>query len=173
MRKKGGIQRSEGLQLSDFERILVPEVRSSLDSKEGPATIFEIRGLARRIWRYDGRSESERNVARVLLKVLKLFEGMGEPPSQWPCDNFREPQTCITAGINPTSRCTFCHDQTAAVYGQAIQQNRLIDRIREAMSNHPDPTCFKHDEGDAVSCGWKSAYTSMVWAVKDADRGPG
>ena len=40
-----------------------------------------------------------------------------------------------------------------------------IDAVRAATANHPDP-CEKHPDGDVVTCGWKSAYRDVVWALE-------
>ena len=41
-----------------------------------------------------------------------------------------------------------------------------IERIREAVSGHPE--CDRYEEGDVISCGWKSAYASVVAALDGA-----
>ena len=41
----------------------------------------------------------------------------------------------------------------------------LPDASVDAVANHPDP-CEKHPEGDAVTCGWKSAYQDVVRALE-------
>ena len=40
-----------------------------------------------------------------------------------------------------------------------------VEAVRAATANHPDP-CEKHPDGDAVTCGWKSAYQDVVWALE-------
>lgn len=50
------------------------------------------------------------------------------------------------------------HDALAAV----------IERVRQAVSNHPDP-CEVHPDDDAVSCGWKIAYTDVVKALSQEE----
>ena len=42
-----------------------------------------------------------------------------------------------------------------------------VEAVRAAVANHPDP-CEKHPDGDAVSCGWKSAYRDVVHALEAA-----
>jgi hypothetical protein len=42
----------------------------------------------------------------------------------------------------------------------------VLERIRQAVAGHPK--CDRYEEGDAVSCGWKSAYASVVWALDGA-----
>ena len=51
-----------------------------------------------------------------------------------------------------------------------LQQNirardSALQRVREALAGHPDPRCEKHPDEDAVTCGWKSAYASVLWAL--------
>lgn len=41
-----------------------------------------------------------------------------------------------------------------------------LERIREAVSGHPE--CDRYEEGDVISCGWKSAYASVVAALDGA-----
>lgn len=41
-----------------------------------------------------------------------------------------------------------------------------IGRVREAVSGHPE--CDRYEEGDVISCGWKSAYASVVAALDGA-----
>lgn len=41
-----------------------------------------------------------------------------------------------------------------------------IERIRQAVSGHPE--CDRYEEGDVISCGWKSAYASVVAALDGA-----
>lgn len=41
-----------------------------------------------------------------------------------------------------------------------------IERIREVVSGHPE--CDRYEEGDVISCGWKSAYASVVAALDGA-----
>ena len=42
-----------------------------------------------------------------------------------------------------------------------------VEAVRAAVANHPDP-CEKHPDGDAVTCGWKSAYRDVVHALEAA-----
>lgn len=35
-------------------------------------------------------------------------------------------------------------------------------QITECFNNHPDPRCEEHPDGDPISCGWKSAYISIM-----------
>lgn len=41
-----------------------------------------------------------------------------------------------------------------------------IERIRQAVSGHPE--CDRYEEGDVISCGWKSAYASVLAALDGA-----
>lgn len=41
-----------------------------------------------------------------------------------------------------------------------------VERIREAVSGHPE--CDRYSEDDVISCGWKSAYASVVAALDGA-----
>lgn len=43
----------------------------------------------------------------------------------------------------------------------------VLDRIREAVKGHPE--CDVHPDGDPISCGWKSAYSDVVAALKEGD----
>ena len=54
----------------------------------------------------------------------------------------------------------------------ALRTAREVERLREqsdavraAVANHPDP-CEKHPDGDAVTCGWKTAYKDVVRALE-------
>ena len=47
--------------------------------------------------------------------------------------------------------------------------HHIITRMVEAAKNHPDP-CDKHPDDDPVTCGWKRAYESVIWALKGQDR---
>ena len=47
--------------------------------------------------------------------------------------------------------------------------HHIITRMVQTAENHPDP-CGKHPDGDPVTCGWKSAYASVIWALKGQDR---
>ena len=47
--------------------------------------------------------------------------------------------------------------------------HRIITRMVHVAENHPDP-CDKHPEGDVITCGWKNAYASFIWALKGQDR---
>ena len=42
-----------------------------------------------------------------------------------------------------------------------------IARIRDAVSGHPE--CDRYDEDDVISCGWKSAYASVVAALQESE----
>ena len=42
----------------------------------------------------------------------------------------------------------------------------VLERIREAVSGYPE--CNRYEEGDVISCGWKSAYASVVAALDGA-----
>lgn len=42
----------------------------------------------------------------------------------------------------------------------------VLERIREVVSGHPE--CDRYEEGDVISCGWKSAYASVVAALGGA-----
>lgn len=42
-----------------------------------------------------------------------------------------------------------------------------IARIKEAVSGHPE--CDRYDEDDVISCGWKSAYASVVRALQESE----
>ena len=53
-------------------------------------------------------------------------------------------------------------DATLALVEQLREQS---DAVRAAVANHPDP-CEKHPDGDAVSCGWKTAYKDVVRALE-------
>ena len=44
--------------------------------------------------------------------------------------------------------------------------HHIITRMVGAAENHPDP-CEEHPEGDVISCGWKSAYSGVIWALKE------
>ena len=43
-----------------------------------------------------------------------------------------------------------------------------LDRVREARGNHPK--CDRHDDEDAVSCGWKSAVLNIDAALTEGER---
>ena len=43
-----------------------------------------------------------------------------------------------------------------------------LDRVREAWGNHPK--CDRHDDEDAVSCGWKSAVLNIDAALTEGER---
>lgn len=47
--------------------------------------------------------------------------------------------------------------------------HRIITRMVRAAENHPDP-CDEHPKGDVITCGWKSAYASVIWALKGQDQ---
>ena len=47
--------------------------------------------------------------------------------------------------------------------------HQIITRMVHVAENHPDP-CEEHPEGDVNTCGWKSAYKSVIWALKGQDR---
>lgn len=42
----------------------------------------------------------------------------------------------------------------------------VVERIRQVVSGHPE--CDRYEEGDVISCGWKSAYASVVAALDGA-----
>jgi len=41
-----------------------------------------------------------------------------------------------------------------------------LERVRVAVSGNPE--CDRYEEGDVISCGWKSAYASVVAALDGA-----
>lgn len=41
-----------------------------------------------------------------------------------------------------------------------------VERIRQAVSGHPE--CGRYEEDDVISCGWKSAYASVLAALDGA-----
>jgi hypothetical protein len=44
---------------------------------------------------------------------------------------------------------------------------RKLERVREALSNHP--RCEKHPDDDVVKCGWKQAVAGVQWALEEGD----
>ena len=43
---------------------------------------------------------------------------------------------------------------------------QALERVRAAVSGHPE--CDRYEEGDVISCGWKSAYASVLAALDGA-----
>lgn len=56
-------------------------------------------------------------------------------------------------------------EDIAALVAEVEQLREQSDAVRAAVANHPDP-CEKHPDGDAVSCGWKTAYKDVVRALE-------
>lgn len=44
-----------------------------------------------------------------------------------------------------------------------------IARVEEAVRRHPE--CDRYEAGDAISCGWKSAFADVRWALGGESRG--
>lgn len=47
-----------------------------------------------------------------------------------------------------------------------IRAHHIITQMVQITENHPDP-CDEHPEGDVITCGWKNAYKSITWALKE------
>ena len=91
-------------------------------------------------------------------------------------------ETALEAGrqhsfIVPTSLYRF-HDAFTPSVGVALLDRvreleaerdaalSTIAKVREAVSGHPE--CDRYEDGDAITCGWKNAYASVVWALEEA-----
>jgi Ribonuclease G/E len=55
----------------------------------------------------------------------------------------------------------------AALVAEVERLRGQVNAVKAAVANHPDP-CEKHPDGDAVSCGWKTAYKDVVRALEAA-----
>lgn len=53
-----------------------------------------------------------------------------------------------------------------ALLDRVERAEAATERIREAVSGHPE--CDRYSEDDVISCGWKSAYASVVAALDGA-----
>lgn len=47
------------------------------------------------------------------------------------------------------------------------EQQRTIERIREALAGHPQ--CDRYADDDVITCGWKSVVRSIQWALDEED----
>ncbi len=63
--------------------------------------------------------------------------------------------------VAEVSRATF--DKLKAERDAAVA---VIERVQAAVSGHPE--CVRYEDGDVISCGWKSAYASVVAALDGA-----
>ena len=55
-----------------------------------------------------------------------------------------------------------------ALVAEVERLRGVIEAVRVAVSNHPDPCELRDDPDDdplPVSCGWKIAYTDVVKAL--------
>ena len=76
-------------------------------------------------------------------------------------------------GDGPQEECS-AHGRTPrdlwGIIGQLVVERdaalSTIAKVREAVSGHPE--CDRYEDGDTITCGWKNAYASVVWALEEA-----
>lgn len=58
-------------------------------------------------------------------------------------------------------------DLLAAAEHRATRAEAQVARMREVLASHPTPDCEQYPGvGDSLgSCGWKSAYAGVIWAL--------
>lgn len=58
-------------------------------------------------------------------------------------------------------------DRAVAAEARADQAEAKVRRMREVIASHPTPDCEQYPGGgDSLgSCGWKSAYAGVIWAL--------
>lgn len=54
---------------------------------------------------------------------------------------------------------------TPALLARVRELEATVEKVREAVSGHPK--CDIYDDDDPITCGWKSAYRSVVKALGD------
>lgn len=59
---------------------------------------------------------------------------------------------------------TFDPPTVLALIERARAAEATLERVREAIARHPK--CDRYEDSDPVSCGWKSAYASVLWALE-------
>ena len=107
--------------------------------------------------------------------VANAFTGYGEMYVVWDTSTEGNPDgyvlTAVT-GDGPRASANAelyanAPSDLAALVAEVERLRIQVDAVRAAVANHPDP-CEKHPDGDAVTCGWKSAYQDVVHALEAA-----
>ena len=147
----------------------VPEFCEALGFVDGSTTPTRLRDIVEPIqWR-----DSE---ARDHVECARICEQCGETLARTLCGEchgggqrdggngtVRECGNCGGAG--------WLHEGCAEVsYADLVAERdaalAALERVRAAVSGHPK--CDRYEEGDVISCGWKSAYASVVAALDGA-----
>lgn len=55
------------------------------------------------------------------------------------------------------------HRDLIALLDRLERAETAVAAIREAVSRHPE--CDRYEEGDVISCGWKSAFRDVARTV--------
>lgn len=66
-------------------------------------------------------------------------------------------------------RC-YVFDEDAVLAALTAAESRLA-RVEAAVDRHP--ACDRYEEGESPSCGWKSAFVDVRWALGLTDEGSG
>ena len=80
----------------------------------------------------------------------------------------RKFQTVVSLGIGADAEMiAHAPEDIAALVAEVERLRGQVNAVKAAVANHPDQ-CEKHPDGDAVSCGWKTAYKDVVRALEAA-----
>ena len=96
------------------------------------------------------------NDKELISEAREHLHYPGSPAYNW-CMHCAEDWPCVTRRLADALEAA-TRERDAAV--------AAIERVRAAVSGHPE--CDRYEDGDVISCGWKSAYASVVAALDGA-----
>ncbi len=141
----------------DETRALIAEVRQEESIQDKLGDGFS-EGSEERAFYYEHRDRYKR-LADALEAATRELAAV---PDAATCD--QKAHDTLNWNLNRLSESnTGLSNALTAAVDERDAALAAIERIREAVSGHPE--CDRYEEGDVISCGWKSAYASVVAAL--------
>lgn len=143
-----------------------------------PALIAEVRRLTREHAELEQQFDTIANELDRRDKAPKMVSAHQVWVAAKSQADFNMDGTNVDAYIEPLieglqkAGITVDSEEFAAYVGKApvpswAEQQRIIERVREALAGHPQ--CDKYADDDPITCGWKSAVRSIQWALDGED----
>lgn len=108
-------------------------------------------------------------------RLADALEAATRVPVQGEPNHDRERIAAILQLRHPGNMYSTCERDADAILAAGFSRatapdtaSAAIERIREAVSGHPE--CDRYSEGDVISCGWKSAYASVLAALAGKEK---